>query len=154
MMVHFDAIKWLELYRVLPPPLIFGLRHHLHLTGLTWCHPDTLNFGVHVLFTDFGVSNAFLPVGAPDLASYPLQVRNFAQSFYLFKYMIYYSYKIILQSFGRLRPAVAELFLGGIWQVIHYRYEFLLNLFTFLNIWSIIATKLAYKVSKGRAQPL
>ena len=78
-------------------------------TGLGWLGVTQIHWTLvfNVLFTDFGVSNSFLPVGVPDLASYPPQVR-ISSSF--FEYVIYYSYKISLWNFERLRSAVAELF--------------------------------------------
>ena len=81
-------------------------------TGLGWLGVTQIHWTLvfNVLFTDFGVSNTFLPVGAPDLASYPPQVRIFTQSSSFFEYVIYYSYKISLWNFERLRSAVAELF--------------------------------------------
>ena len=37
-------------------------------------------------------------------------------------------------SKGRAQLLRSYLELGGIWQVIHHRYEFLLNFFNFFNI--------------------
>ena len=48
--------------------VIFNLHHHTSgLTGLTWCHPAMMNFGIHRIVHRLGVGNTCSLICAPPV---------------------------------------------------------------------------------------